>query len=381
MKRLILLGASGSIGTQTIDVIKEHSDELELVGVSVGRNVDYLVKLLNEFQIKYAYTIEENKDLAAMFPGTRFFCGSEGLQAMAKLPDYDMLVNALVGFVGFKPTLSAIKNHKDIALANKETLVAGGRIINELLEEYKVNLYPIDSEHVALWQCMQGHEKEDIHRLIITASGGAFRDLNREQLAEVKLSQALNHPVWNMGAKITIDSSTMMNKGFEVIEAHYLFGLPYDKIDVVLHKEATVHSMVEYNDGSIIAQMGVPDMRLMIKYALLYPKHKGDKISGYLDFDTVSTLNFRKMDYTRYPLVRLAKQVGSFEGNFGAVLIGANDEAVSLFLKERIRFIDIESYIFKTLKAAHFIKEPNADQIIESHRWAKEYVDQLWANS
>ncbi len=381
MKRLILLGASGSIGTQTIDVIKEHSDELELVGVSVGRNVDYLVKLLNEFQIKYAYTIEENKDLAAMFPGTRFFYGSEGLQAMAKLPDYDMLVNALVGFVGFKPTLSAIKNHKDIALANKETLVAGGRIINELLEEYKVNLYPIDSEHVALWQCMQGHEKEDIHRLIITASGGAFRDLNREQLAEVKLSQALNHPVWNMGAKITIDSSTMMNKGFEVIEAHYLFGIPYDKIDVVLHKEATVHSMVEYNDGSIIAQMGVPDMRLMIKYALLYPKHKGDKISGYLDFDTVSTLNFRKMDYTRYPLVRLAKQVGAFEGNFGAVLIGANDEAVSLFLKERIRFIDIESYIFKTLKAAHFIKEPNADQIIESHRWAKEYVDQLWANS
>ena len=381
MKRLILLGASGSIGTQTIDVIKEHSDELELVGVSVGRNVDYLVKLLNEFQIKYAYTIEENKDLAAMFPGTRFFYGSEGLQAMAKLPAYDMLVNALVGFVGFKPTLSAIKNHKDIALANKETLVAGGRIINELLEEYKVNLYPIDSEHVAIWQCMQGHEKEDIHRLIITASGGAFRDLNREQLAEVKLSQALNHPVWNMGAKITIDSSTMMNKGFEVIEAHYLFGLPYDKIDVVLHKEATVHSMVEYNDGSIIAQMGVPDMRLMIKYALLYPKHKGDKISGYLDFDTVSTLNFRKMDYTRYPLVRLAKQVGSFEGNFGAVLIGANDEAVSLFLKERIRFIDIESYIFKTLKAAHFIKEPNADQIIESHRWAKEYVDQLWANS
>ncbi|MBR4608894.1 MAG: 1-deoxy-D-xylulose-5-phosphate reductoisomerase, partial [Erysipelotrichaceae bacterium] len=314
-------------------------------------------------------------------PCTRFFYGSEGLQAMAKLPDYDMLVNALVGFVGFKPTLSAIKNHKDIALANKETLVAGGRIINELLEEYKVNLYPIDSEHVAIWQCMQGHEKEDIHRLIITASGGAFRDLNREQLAEVKLSQALNHPVWNMGAKITIDSSTMMNKGFEVIEAHYLFGLPYDKIDVVLHKEATVHSMVEYNDGSIIAQMGVPDMRLMIKYALLYPKHKGDKISGYLDFDTVSTLNFRKMDYTRYPLVRLAKQVGSFEGNFGAVLIGANDEAVSLFLKERIRFIDIESYIFKTLKAAHFIKEPNADQIIESHRWAKEYVDQLWANS
>ncbi|MBR4470057.1 MAG: 1-deoxy-D-xylulose-5-phosphate reductoisomerase [Erysipelotrichaceae bacterium] len=381
MKRLILMGASGSIGTQTIDVIKEHADELQLVGVSVGHNIDYLLQLLNEFEIKYAYTIQENPALASHYPNTQFFYGQDGLQQMARLSDYDMLVNALVGFVGFKPTLEAIKNHKDIALANKETLVAGGKIINEALEEYKVNLYPIDSEHVAIWQCMQGHKKSDIRRLILTASGGAFRDLSRDQLLGASLSQALNHPVWNMGAKITIDSATMMNKGFEVIEAHYLFDLPYDKIDVILHKEATVHSMVEYEDGSILAQLGCPDMRLMIKYALLYPNHKWDRISNYLDFDKISSLNFMKMDYSRYPLVKLAKQVGSFEGNFGAVLIGANDEAVSLFLKERINFVDIESYIFKTLKAAHFIKEPSADQIIESHRWAKEYVDKLWANS
>ena len=381
MKRLILMGASGSIGTQTIDVIKQHCDELTLVGVSVGHNVDYLKELLKEFDIKYAYTIEQYDYLADSYPKTRFYFGEEGLQQMAKLPDYDMLVNALVGFVGFKPTLEAIKNHKDIALANKETLVAGGKIINEALEEYGVNLYPIDSEHVAIWQCLQGHEKGDIRRLILTASGGAFRDLNRDELLDASLSQALNHPVWNMGAKITIDSATMMNKGFEVIEAHYLFDLPYDKIDVILHKEATVHSMVEYNDGSIIAQLGCPDMRLMIKYALLYPHHKWDKIANYLDFDKITSLNFMKMDYSRYPLVKLAKQVGSFEGNFGAVLIGANDEAVALFLKERINFVDIESYIFKTLKAAHFIKEPTADQIIDSHRWAKEYVDKLWANS
>lgn len=375
------MGASGSIGTQTIDVIKEHADELQLVGVSVGHNIDYLLQLLNEFEIKYAYTIQENPALASHYPNTQFFYGQDGLQQMARLSDYDMLVNALVGFVGFKPTLEAIKNHKDIALANKETLVAGGKIINEALEEYKVNLYPIDSEHVAIWQCMQGHKKSDIRRLILTASGGAFRDLSRDQLLGASLSQALNHPVWNMGAKITIDSATMMNKGFEVIEAHYLFDLPYDKIDVILHKEATVHSMVEYEDGSILAQLGCPDMRLMIKYALLYPNHKWDRISNYLDFDKISSLNFMKMDYSRYPLVKLAKQVGSFEGNFGAVLIGANDEAVSLFLKERINFVDIESYIFKTLKAAHFIKEPSANQIIESHRWAKEYVDKLWANS
>lgn len=381
MKRLILMGASGSIGTQTIDVIKQHQDELELVGVSVGKNVDYLKEILDTFKIKYAYTIEPDEELMEKYPDTKFYCGDNGLTSMANLSDYDMLVNALVGFTGFKPTLEAIKNHKDIALANKETLVAGGKIINEALKEYNVNLYPIDSEHVAIWQCMQGHKKEDIRRLIVTASGGAFRGYSRDQLVDATLAQALNHPVWNMGSKITIDSATMMNKGFEVIEAHYLFDIPYDKIDVILHKEAAVHSMVEYNDGSIIAQLGCPDMRLMIKYALLYPNHKWDRVSSYLDFDKITSLNFMKMDYSRYPLVKLAKQVGSFEGNFGAVLIGANDEAVSLFMKERIKFVDIETYIFKTLKVARFIKNPTADQIIESHKWAKEYVDKMWANS
>ena len=205
--------------------------------------------------------------------------------------------------------------------------------------------------------------------------------MNREELKDVTLSQALNHPVWNMGEKITIDSATMMNKGFEVIEAHYLFDIPYDQIDVVLHKEAVVHSMVEYKDGSIIAQMGTPDMHMIIRYALLYPDHKEDQLTRYLDFDKVSSLSFKNMDYQRYPLVRLAKKIGSFGGNFGAILIGANDEAVALFLKERISFLDIENYIFETLKAAHFIKDPTADQLIESHKWAKEYVDTLWANS
>ena len=381
MKRLILMGASGSIGTQTIDVINQHSDQLCLVGASVGNNVEYLKKLLDSFTVSYAYTIDEHPELHQLYPDVQFFSGSDGLVEMARLSDYDMLVNALVGFVGFKPTLEAIRNHKDIALANKETLVAGGKIINDALAEYGVTLYPIDSEHVAIWQCMQGHPKKDIRRLILTASGGAFRDLQRDELVDATLEGALNHPVWNMGAKITIDSATMMNKGFEVIEAHYLFDLPYDKIDVILHKEATVHSMVEYNDGSIIAQLGCPDMRLMIKYALLYPQHEWDKNVNYLDFDKISSLNFMKMDYARFPLVKLAKQVGSFEGNFGAVLIGANDEAVSLFMKGRIRFVDIEAYIFRTLKAARFLQDPSADQIIESHQWAKEYVDKLWANS
>ncbi len=382
MKRLILLGASGSIGKQTIEIIKEHSDEIELVGVSVGKNVEFLKELLSEFKsIKYAYSIEENFELEKLFPQIIFYCGNNGLEELVKVNDYDLLENALVGFVGFKPTLAAINNKKDVALANKETLVAGGKLVYNALKENNVNLYPIDSEHVAIWQCLQGHSKEDIKDLIITGSGGSFRDLNRAQLKDVTLEQALNHPVWNMGSKITIDSATMMNKGFEIIEAHYLFNIPYEKINVILHKESIVHSMVEYNDGSIIAQMGCPDMKLMIKYALLYPRHLEDKLVNYLDLGKIVSLNFKEMDYSRYPLVKLAKEIGSYGGNFGAILIGANDEAVELFLNKRISFIEIEEYIFKTLKNAHFVREPNVEQIIDSYKWAKEYVDKLWANS
>ena len=381
MKIILLMGASGSIGTQTIDVIKQHPDELKLVGVSVGKNIDYLIDILKYFSVRYAYTIERNEVLEEKFPDVRFFYGESGLKQMAELPDYDMLVNALVGFTGFLPTLTAIQNHKDIALANKETLVAGGALINEAIRENGVKLFPIDSEHAAILQCLQGHPKEDVRRLIITASGGAFRDLDRSQLEDVTLEQALAHPVWNMGAKITIDSATMMNKGFEVIEAHYLFDIPYEKIDVIIHKQSIIHSMVEYNDGSIMAQLGCPDMHLMIKYALLYPNHLYDQNTKYLDLDSLTSLDFRKMDYQRYPLVKLAKQVGQYEGNYGAVLNGANDEAVSLFLKKRIRFSDIEKYILRTLKAAHYIKDPDPQQIRDSHRWAREYVDELWANS
>ena len=378
MKRLILIGASGSIGSQTLDVIRQHPEELELIGLSVGYNIDFLVQSLQEFKISYAYTIEQHDELKEQFPDTVFYYGNEGLVQMVSLPDYDMLVNTLVGFVGLEPTLAAIRNHKDVALANKEALVAGGRLINDALKEYKTHLYPIDSEHVAIWQCLQGHPQKDIRKLILTASGGSFRDLNREELANVTLEQALNHPVWNMGAKITIDSATMMNKGFEIIEAHFLFNVPYEKIDVIIHNESVVHSMVEYNDGSIVAQMGTPDMRLMIKYALLYPRHLEDEETKYLDLASIGELHFRQMDYQRYPLVKLAKQVGGFEGNFGAILNGANDEAVALFLKEKISFMDIETSIFQTLKHAHFIKEPDLKQIVESYNWAREYVDQMW---
>lgn len=381
MKRLLLMGASGSIGKQTIDIIKAHPDELCLVGAAVGKNLDYLIEILNTFNLKYAYIKDRNILLEQNYPNTRFYSGDNGLIEMAKLPDYDMLVNALVGFVGFMPTLTAIENHKDIALANKETLVAGGDIIYQAVNKNHVKIFPIDSEHSAILQCLQGHNEKEIKRLIITGSGGAFRDLNREQLNDVTLEDALKHPNWNMGAKITVDCATMMNKGFEVIEAHHLFNIPFDKIDVVLHRESTVHSMVEYNDGSIIAQMGCPDMHLPIKYALLYPKHLADEKTNYFDFSKVSQLNFKTMDYGRYPLVKLAKEIGKYGGNICAIMNGANDEAVDLFLKNKIKFIEIETYIFKTLKAANFIQNPTAKQLVDSHEWAKKYVDDLWANS
>jgi len=382
MRRIIIMGASGSIGTQSIEIIRQHQDELKIVGVTVGKNIKCLESLLEEFKdIKYAYSIFKQEELESKYPNVKFFYGDDGLCQMAALNDYDILENALVGFYGFKPTLVAINNHKDIALANKETLVAGGELINEAIEKTGINLYPIDSEHVALLQCMQGHNKDEIRRFIITGSGGAFRDLNRQELINVTPLDALKHPSWNMGAKITIDCATMMNKGFEVIEAHYLFNMPFEKIDVILHKQSTVHSFVEYVDGSIMAQIGCTDMRLMIKYALLYPHHKNDSCTKYLDLDTLTSLDFKKMDYDRYPLVALAKKVGQRKGNLGAILVGANDEAVSLFLNGKISFLDIEKMIVKTIESSEFIEKPSADQIINSHQWAKDYVNKLLANS
>lgn len=381
MKRILLLGASGSIGKQTIDVINENQHDLQLVGAGVGKNLEYLKELLEKFELRYAYSIERSVELEQRYPYTKFFFGDEGLKEIVKEQEYDLFVNALVGFCGFVPTLNAINNFKDVALANKETLVAGGDLINAAIKRNGVILYPIDSEHSAIAQCLRGNRKDDVRRLIITGSGGSFRELKRNELENVTLEQALHHPNWNMGAKITIDSATMMNKGFEVMEAHYLFNMPYEKIDVILHDESVIHSMVEYNDGSIIAQLGTPDMRLPIKYAIMYPYHLEDKNNNYLDIAKVGTFHFKEMDYGRYPLVKLAKDIGQFGGNFGAILIGANDEAVDLFIHNRIKFLDIEILIIKTLKDAKFIKNPTVNDLIESNNWARKHVDEIWANS
>jgi len=375
MKKLLLLGASGSIGTQTIDIINEHPDDLKLMGVSVGKNTDTLKDILSKFNLDYVYSIDRCKDLETKYPSTRFYYGDNGLEEIVKEDSYDTLVNALVGFVGFKPTLIAIENKKDIALANKETLVAGGDIVNEYLKKYKVNLYPIDSEHSAIAQCLAGSNRDDIKRLIITASGGAFRDLKRDQLKNVTKEDALKHPCWSMGKKITIDSASMVNKCFEVIEAHHLFNIPFENIDVYLHREVIVHSMVEYKDGSIIAQLGTANMRLPIKYALLAPRHLGDKVSDNLTVDMMSKLTFEEIDTNRYPLVKYTKEVVKNKGNLGAIFIGANDTLVDKFLHDLVSFEDIEKGILDAFENAKYIKNPTVDEIIESNNWAKKFIE------
>lgn len=380
MKKLVILGASGSIGKQTIEVVRKHPEELQIVGLAVGNNVDLLLKLLNEFDVKYAYSIDRKPEFELLFPKVKFYYGDDGLIKLIKNEDYDTLVNALVGFSGLKPTIEGIKAKKDIALANKESLVVAGDIVKKLLKEYKVKLYPIDSEHSAIWQCIQGSNKKDIKRLIITGSGGAFRNLNRSELENVTLEQALNHPTWNMGAKITVDCATMMNKGFEIMEAHYLFNIDYDNIDVVLHNESIVHSMVEFNDNSVIAQMSTPDMRIPIQYALLYPSHDYSPHEESLDLTKISTLNFKELDYERYPLVKIAKDIGKFGGNIGAVINAANDTAVDLFIKGEIKFIEIENAVKYAIRCIPYIKDASIDDIYQIYDQTKDLIIRRYRN-
>ena len=375
MKKILLLGASGSIGLQTIDVVCQHASKFEITGLSVGSNIQQLYEILKIIQPKYVCiknfdTVEE---LVSLYPNITFYSGDNGLLSLVNDCDYDVMVNALMGFVGLVPTLRAIELNKDVALANKETLVAGGIIVKEALNKSKSKLLPIDSEHSAILQCLNGNEHKNVSKIIITASGGSFRDRTREELVNVTIDDALSHPNWSMGAKITIDSATMMNKGLEVIEAHWLFDLPYEKIETIMHKESIIHSMVEFEDTSIVAQLGTPDMRLPIQYALTYPNRLSLQ-SEYLDFKTLSKLHFEELSTERFPFLKLAYDVGKKSGNLPAVMNGANEAAVKLFLNKEIGFIQIEDLVFKTVNEATFIQKPTLDDIIESDKKAREYV-------
>ncbi|MEG0519634.1 MAG: 1-deoxy-D-xylulose-5-phosphate reductoisomerase [Erysipelotrichaceae bacterium] len=383
MKKIILLGASGSIGMQSIDVVNHHQDEFNIIALSIGHNINQLHEILKVCH-PLDVCVSDEQDMLKLipqYPNIFFHHGEEGLCELCRLVNGDIVVNALVGFRGLIPSLETIKNHKILALANKESLVAGGVLIKQALKDYKGTMVPIDSEHCAIFQCLQGNEKAAIKQLIITASGGSFRDKSRAELKNVTKQQALNHPNWNMGGRITIDSATMMNKGFEVMEAHYLFDVPYDQIQVLIHRESVVHSMVQYIDESVMAQLGNADMRLPIQYALAYPHRIKLYESEPLDLLKIATLHFEPCDFERYPLLALAYEAGKAQGNAGAIINAADESAVALFLAGKITFLDIEEAIFAAYQAIPFIEKPTLEQLLQSDKEARIFVEQKWRGS
>lgn len=381
MKCISLLGATGSIGTQTLDVIRSHPNEFQLVAIAVGKNINLTKKIINEFKPKLVSVLsrEDAVVLKSEFPCIHTTYGDEGLIEVATSPDAHILVNAISGSIGLVPTLNAIEAGKTIALANKETLVTAGHLVMEKASKKNVSIIPVDSEHSAIFQCIQGEQAKDIERLIITASGGSFRNLKREELTHVTIEDALNHPNWSMGAKITIDSATMMNKGLEVIEAHWLFNQPYDKIDVLLHYESTVHSMVEFHDGSIIAHLGTPDMRIPIQYALTYPDRFQTKVPR-LSLDEVGTLHFSKMDFERFRCLQFAYEAGRIGGTLPVVLNAANEVCVHAFLNRNIKFLQIEDIVSWALENHEVIANPDLDTILavdeETRSKVEHYIHQ-----
>ncbi|MBO6524501.1 MAG: 1-deoxy-D-xylulose-5-phosphate reductoisomerase [Balneolaceae bacterium] len=350
-QRLAILGSTGSIGTQALEIVRQHPEIFEVVALSANRNVDLLIEQINEFKPEFGLICKESL-FGTLKNGvqtnTQLFAGVNELISLVFLPNVDTVMNCLVGFAGFLPTLEAIKQGKKIALANKESLVVGGEIIFEALKNSPSELIPIDSEHSAMLQCLVGEPKDTIEKIVITASGGPFRDFSPEQMKSVTKAQALNHPNWEMGAKITIDSSTMMNKGLEIIEAHWLFDIPVEKIEPVIHPQSIIHSIVTFTDGSSKAQLGPPDMKVPIIYALTYPNRLPLK-TPRMDWSKAHELTFEPVDYERFPCVKLAMDSIESGGVAPAVLNAANEVAVQRFLNEEIGYIDIPKIVEKSL--------------------------------
>lgn len=364
MKDLYLLGATGSIGTQTIDIVRQNKDKFNIKAMSVGRDLEKSLSLIEEFKPDIV-CFREYVDVKLSYDPEIYY-GDDGLIKIAsyKSKNKGLVVNALVGHVGLKPTMAAIEAHNDVALANKETLVMAGFIIMPLARKNKVKIFPIDSEHSAIWQCLRGEKHKDIKNLIITASGGSFRDKTREELESVTVDDALRHPNWSMGKKITIDSATMMNKGFEVIEAHYLFNVDVQNIKTVMHKESIIHSLVEFNDLSVKAVLASPDMRMPILYALSYPDHL--VYNGKpLDLVSVGNLSFRELSTERFKCLGYAYEAIKKGGLYPAVLNAANEAAVWLFIDGKISFLDIERIIEKEINKDYDKKNISIDDIIE----------------
>ena len=372
MKKIAILGSTGSIGTQTLDVIRAHSDELEVVALAAGSNKERLKEQIRELHPELVSLSDEKKaqELKEELAGeaVEVVCGMDGLIEVAGIDSADVVVTAVVGMMGILPTMEAIRKGKDIALANKETLVTAGHLIIPMAREYGVSILPVDSEHSAIFQCLQGEPKKALDKILLTASGGPFRGKSAEFLETVTLEDALNHPNWSMGPKITIDSSTMVNKGLEVMEAKWLFGVDYSQIEVVIQPQSIIHSMVQYIDGAVIAQLGTPDMRVPIEYALFYPERRslpGDR----LDFSKLSQITFEKPDYKVFRGLSLAIEAGKTGGTMPTVFNAANERAVAKFLKGEIKYTDIVRSIEKCMDAHKVSAHPDLEEILATEQW------------
>lgn len=380
MKKLTILGSTGSIGVSTLDIVAAHPDKFQVVALTGGTNLELLRRQIEQFSPQVASVISEEsaKQLRRELRGskTEILHGVPGMITAATVAEADMVVAAIVGAAGLIPTVAAIRAGKDIALANKETLVTAGHLIMELVKEHQVKLYPVDSEHSAIFQSLQGHRCEDVKRIILTASGGPFFQYPVSKLASVSIDDALNHPNWSMGRKITIDSATMMNKGLEVIEAKWLFDLPTERISVLIHPQSIIHSMVEYVDGCVMAQMGVPDMKAPIAYALTYPERVPSGVRG-LDLATTGSLTFFEPDDVRFPALKLAYQAVAAGESMPAVMNAANEVAVEAFLTGRITFTAIAQTIDRTMAAHSVHSLGSIEEVLTADRWGRAKVREL----
>ncbi len=367
-KNLVILGSTGSIGRQTLDVVRSLKDGFKIIGLAAGRNLKLLAEQIAEFKPEYVSYTDNGKRLRA----AETTCKLISLDEMAALPEANIVIIATSGKSGLTPTISALKAGKTVALANKEALVMAGEIMMKEVRKGKGKILPVDSEHSALWQCLRGEGKPS--RLILIASGGPFRGYTLKQLETVTVAEALKHPSWRMGKKITIDSATLMNKGLEVIEAHYLFDMPFDKISVLVHPESIIHSMAEFPDGVIKAQMSYPDMRLPIQYALTYPERPRNSELPKLDLSKVRTLTFEPPDTEAFPCLNLAIEAGKKGGTYPAVLCGADEVAVELFLKGKIKFLDIPRLVEKALASHEVNLKPTLQEILEADGWARDKI-------
>ncbi|MBT9778311.1 1-deoxy-D-xylulose-5-phosphate reductoisomerase [Clostridium sp. MCC353] len=380
MKKISILGSTGSIGTQTLEVVRNQKD-IQVTALAAGSNIAVLEQQIREFKPSIACVWNEKKaaELSSLIKDldTKVVSGMEGLIEAAVEPSAEIVVTAVVGMIGIRPTIAAMEAGKDIALANKETLVTAGHIIMKLAEEKKVRILPVDSEHSAIFQCLNGENRREIHKILLTASGGPFRGRTREQMAKVRVEDALKHPNWAMGQKITIDSSTMVNKGLEVMEAKWLFGVEMDQVQVVVQPQSVIHSMIQFEDGAVMAQLGTPDMKLPIQYALYYPERRylpGER----LDFAALGSITFENPDFENFIGLRLAYEAGKTGGSMPTVFNAANELAVKKFLDRKIGYLDITDMIEEAMNHHQAVKEPTVEKILETEAETYEYLESRW---